>query len=113
MKNRVALVAVAVVSLLGAGTMAAVSTPSAATTGCSATYSVASQWQGGFQGGITVMNLGDALSGWRLEFDFPGAGQGVARAGTPPGRSPEATSRPRTRAGRTAPTPATSRPART
>ncbi|MEV6849309.1 cellulase family glycosylhydrolase [Actinoplanes sp. NPDC051411] len=55
------------------------STASAATTGCSATYSVASQWPGGFQGGVSFTNLGDPLSTWKLEFTFPDAAQKVTQ----------------------------------
>lgn len=75
MKHRVALVAIAAAGLLTAGTVAAVSTASAATTGCSATYSVTSQWQGGFQGSLSFTNLGDPLTSWKLEFDFPATTQ--------------------------------------
>ncbi|MEU4244799.1 cellulase family glycosylhydrolase [Actinoplanes sp. NPDC026619] len=77
MRHRFALVTAAS-GLLLAGAVAAVSTTaSAATTGCSATYTVASQWQGGFQGGVSFTNLGDPLSSWKFEFDFPAAGQAV------------------------------------
>jgi endoglucanase len=78
MKHRVAVVAAAA-GLLLAGGVAAVSTASAATAGCSATYTVASQWQGGFQGGVSFTNLGDPLASWKLEFDFPAAGQAVTQ----------------------------------
>ena len=79
MKHRVALVAAAAAGLLIAGATAAVSTASAATTGCSATYTVASQWQGGFQGGVSFTNLGDPLTSWKLEFNFPASGQTVSQ----------------------------------
>jgi len=79
MKHRVALVTTAVSALLVAGGTAAVTTASAATAGCSATYAVASQWQGGFQGGVSFTNLGDPLSTWKLEFDFPASGQSVTQ----------------------------------
>ena len=75
MKHRVGLVAAAAASLLSVG---ATSTASAATTGCSATYTVVSQWQGGFQGGVSFTNLGDPLTSWKLEFTFP-AGQAVTQ----------------------------------
>jgi len=76
MRHRVALVAAAAGLLLAAGVVA-VSTAAAAAGGCSATYTVAGQWPGGFQAGISVTNLGDPLANWKLEFDFPGAGQAV------------------------------------
>jgi len=78
MRHRVALVTAAS-GLLLAGGMVAVSTASAATSGCTATYTVPSQWQGGFQGGVSFTNLGDPLSTWKLEFDFPAAGQAVSQ----------------------------------
>ncbi|KUL31276.1 cellulose-binding protein [Actinoplanes awajinensis subsp. mycoplanecinus] len=52
---------------------------SAASAGCTVTYKVASQWQGGFQGDVTVKNLGDPLSSWTLGFDFADAGQKVTQ----------------------------------
>jgi endoglucanase len=79
MKHRVALVATAAAVLVIAGGTAAVSTASAAATGCSATYTVVSQWQGGFQGSVSFTNLGDPLTSWKLEFDFPGATQQVSQ----------------------------------
>src|SRR3954453_17585021 len=73
------LVAAAAAALVAAGLAAAVAPASAATTGCSATYTVVSQWQGGFQGGVSFTNLGDPLSGWKLEFTFPDASQKVTQ----------------------------------
>jgi cellulase/cellobiase CelA1 len=43
------------------------------TGGCSAAYSVAGRWPGGFQGQVVVTNTGSAkLSGWQLGWTFPG-----------------------------------------
>jgi hypothetical protein len=67
-----AAVAVAAVGLVTA-------TPAAAATGCRVTYSVGSQWPGGFTGNVNVTNLGDPLSGWTLTWSF-GAGQQVTQA---------------------------------
>src|SRR5581483_980937 len=36
------------------------------------------QWSGGFQAGVTITNLGDAVSGWRLAWTFP-SGQQVTQ----------------------------------
>ncbi|MFI2373532.1 cellulase family glycosylhydrolase [Streptomyces sp. NPDC018964] len=47
----------------------------AAATGCRVDYTVASQWQGGFQAGVRITNLGDPVSGWTLGFTLPDAGQ--------------------------------------
>ena len=51
---------------------------SAATTGCQVTYTVTSQWQGGFGASVSVRNLGDPINGWRLTWSF-GAGQTITQ----------------------------------
>jgi hypothetical protein len=80
MRHRVGLATAASVGLALAGSVAALTgTASAATTGCSVSYTVTSQWQGGFQGGIIITNLGDPLSSWSLAFDFPTANQTVTQ----------------------------------
>ena len=38
----------------------------AATAGCSVTYSVTSQWPGGFGANVSITNLGDPITGWTL-----------------------------------------------
>jgi Cellulose binding domain/Glycosyl hydrolase family 26 len=46
---------------------------------CTATYGVANQWPGGYQGAITVTNSGSApISGWRLTWTLP-SGQTVSQ----------------------------------
>jgi endoglucanase len=50
-----------------------------AATGCKVDYTITSQWQGGFQAGVKVTNLGDAVSGWTLKWNWPDAGQKVAQ----------------------------------
>jgi hypothetical protein len=52
---------------------------SAAATGCSITYTVQSQWQGGFTSDVAITNLGDAMSNWTLTFDFPNTSQKVTQ----------------------------------
>jgi len=48
-------------------------TGSAGGAGCSAAYSVANSWAGGFQAGVTVTNTGTApIHGWSLGWTFPG-----------------------------------------
>src|SRR5689334_11184867 len=80
MKRRVALAAAASVGLAVAGGLAVVAqSASAATTGCSATYTVTNQWPGGFQGSVSFTNLGDALTSWSLGFTFPDASQKVTQ----------------------------------
>ncbi|MFH9675939.1 cellulase family glycosylhydrolase [Streptomyces sp. NPDC017405] len=46
-----------------------------AATGCKVDYTVTSQWQGGFQAGVKVTNLGAPVTGWTLKFALPDAGQ--------------------------------------
>ncbi|MDG4802545.1 cellulose binding domain-containing protein [Micromonospora sp. WMMD980] len=50
-----------------------------AAAGCRVTYTVISQWPGGFGANVDVTNLGDPLTGWRLTWSFT-AGQVVAQA---------------------------------
>ena len=59
------------VSLAAASTLAPalLSSASAATAGCSVTYTTASQWAGGFVANLTITNTGSAaLSSWTLTF---------------------------------------------
>ncbi|WP_432932879.1 cellulase family glycosylhydrolase [Microbispora sp. CA-135349] len=76
MKHRVALVTAAV-GLVAAGAALVNAPASAAASGCSVKYKVTGEWSGGFQGDASITNLGDPLTSWTLEFDFPNAGQGV------------------------------------
>ncbi|MFT7836806.1 cellulose-binding domain-containing protein [Saccharothrix sp. BKS2] len=69
-----AVVAVAAATA-GGGVVAA----QAAAAGCGVTYSVTSQWQGGFTANVNVTNLGDAVSSWTLNWEFV-AGQRVTQA---------------------------------
>ncbi|CAL9369299.1 Endoglucanase CelA [Streptomyces sp. enrichment culture] len=62
-----------------AGTQAAAGTRAAAATGCRVDYTVTNQWQGGFQAGVKVTNLGDPVTGWTLKFTLPDAGQKVTQ----------------------------------
>ncbi|MEV6299163.1 cellulose-binding domain-containing protein [Actinoplanes sp. NPDC051861] len=69
---------------IGACLMAAFSTVAVlqsayAATGCRVEYSVTNQWSTGFQGSITVTNLGDPINGWTLTFAFPDANQKVTQ----------------------------------
>jgi len=71
--------AVATVAALGLGGLSVVQAlPASAATGCSVTYTVASQWNTGFQGTIVVRNTGDAWTSWSLRFSFAN-GQTVAQ----------------------------------
>ena len=52
---------------------------SAAAPACSVTYTVSSQWPGGFGASITIVNNASPINGWTLGFAFPAAGQAVAQ----------------------------------
>jgi lysophospholipase L1-like esterase len=55
------------------------STPPPGGQACTATYAVASQWQGGFQANVTVRNSGGVpISGWTVNLGFT-AGQTVTQ----------------------------------
>jgi cellulose 1,4-beta-cellobiosidase len=70
-RRRTTVLAVAggVVALAG-GLLIAPTTASAAS-GCRVAYA-ANSWNTGFTASITITNLGDALSNWKLEFDYAG-----------------------------------------
>ncbi len=51
----------------------------AATAGCRVSYTVGSQWPGGFTASVNVTNLGDPLTSWTTTWSF-GAGQTVVQA---------------------------------
>ncbi|WP_203620415.1 cellulase family glycosylhydrolase [Streptomyces sp. SID8499] len=75
---RSALLAVAgAVALLGSVVVPAV-TAQGATPVCTVQYSVAGQWDTGFQGTVRITDNSAALTGWSLTFDFPG-GQEVTQ----------------------------------
>ncbi|MFE0590029.1 cellulase family glycosylhydrolase [Micromonospora echinospora] len=71
--------AAGVVTALAAGFALAGTGTAQAAAGCQVTYAVGGQWQGGFSANVTVKNLGDAISGWRLTWAFP-SGQQVTQA---------------------------------
>src|SRR4051794_26309849 len=71
---------IAALVLTGALALASTALPAgAATAGCSVTYTVSSQWQGGFGADVALTNLGDPLTGWTLTWSY-GAGQAVTQA---------------------------------
>ncbi|MCO8271543.1 cellulose binding domain-containing protein [Actinoplanes sp. TRM 88003] len=79
LRNRKAGVTAAGVGLLAA-TGALVALPAdAAAAGCSVSYAVSSQWQGGFNADVAITNLGDPVSGWTLTWSY-GSGQSVSQA---------------------------------
>ncbi|MBM0279938.1 cellulose-binding domain-containing protein, partial [Micromonospora tarensis] len=66
-------------ALLVSSTVVAALPAGAAAEGCSVTYAVSSQWQGGFGANVSITNLGDPLSSWTLTWSY-GAGQTVTQA---------------------------------
>jgi hypothetical protein len=62
----------ATAAFVAAPLMATVPPASASTSGCSAAYSVASQWSGGFGVSITITNSGSAITAWTLQYTYAG-----------------------------------------
>jgi lysophospholipase L1-like esterase len=70
-----------------------VTTTPPSTGGCGAAYSVTNQWQGGFQGQVTVTNsASSAISGWTVRFAFAN-GQQISQlwGGSPTQSGPNVT----------------------
>lgn len=53
-------------------------TTAQAATGCRVDYTVSSSWQGGFGASVTIANLGDPVTSWRLTWSFT-AGQALTQ----------------------------------
>jgi hypothetical protein len=70
--------AVAVAAMAGVASMLVATSTAQAATGCQVTYTVTSQWQGGFGVSVNVTNLGDPISGWNSTWSFT-AGQTVTQ----------------------------------
>ncbi|MCA2211398.1 non-reducing end alpha-L-arabinofuranosidase family hydrolase [Jidongwangia harbinensis] len=70
---------VAGVAVLASAAVGVALPAGAAAAGCSVTYAVSSQWQGGFGANVSITNLGDPLTGWTLTWSWP-AGQSVTQA---------------------------------
>ncbi|WP_256863380.1 arabinofuranosidase catalytic domain-containing protein [Microbispora sp. GKU 823] len=58
--------------------MAGTHVASAATAGCQVSYTITNQWPGGFGANVSVNNLGDPISDWKLTWSFP-AGQTITQ----------------------------------
>ncbi|WP_412102992.1 cellulose binding domain-containing protein [Plantactinospora sp. KLBMP9567] len=65
--------------VVASGAAITVAGPAAAAAGCGVTYTVGSQWQGGFTATVTVTNVGDPISSWTLTWSYD-AGQQVTQA---------------------------------
>ncbi len=74
------VVALAIGGLLLAGTTWSVQQQAgAASAACRIDYSITNEWQGGFGTNVEITNLGDAISGWTLQWSF-GSGETVTQA---------------------------------
>ncbi|RIV39238.1 glycosyl hydrolase [Micromonospora radicis] len=77
-RHRLTLLAVTVTVAVVTATVG-VAVAQAAAVGCAVRYAVSAQWQGGFNADVTITNLGDPVSSWRLVWSY-GAGQRVTQA---------------------------------
>ena len=78
-RTRYRIVVACMAGLTVAGATAVLTAmPAQAATGCRVDYAIASSWQGGFTANVTVTNLGDAISSWKLTWSFS-AGQQVTQ----------------------------------
>ncbi len=78
LRRRAAVAVAAAAGLVTAGGTLAAVTAQAATTGCSVSFTVSSQWPGGFGANVTITNLGSPISSWTLTWSF-GAGQTITQ----------------------------------
>ncbi|MFI2710601.1 cellulose-binding domain-containing protein [Micromonospora sp. NPDC018662] len=77
--NLFRLAAATLAVALGGAVATTAGTGHAAAAGCRVTYTVSSEWSGGFGANVQVTNLGDAIDGWTLRWSFA-AGQTVTQA---------------------------------
>ncbi|MGC9664982.1 cellulose binding domain-containing protein [Planosporangium sp. 12N6] len=75
MRKRSTIIAVTSTAVMGLSTAVLLPAMAQAATGCTVAYTVQSQWPGGFSANISITNLGDPLTSWKLEYDFPDANQ--------------------------------------
>ncbi|MDX8035338.1 cellulase family glycosylhydrolase [Lentzea sp. BCCO 10_0856] len=74
-RNTRTVLGVALAGITVLATAVAPATAVAAETGCKVTYSVTGQWQGGFKADVAVTNLGAAVDGWKLRWEWPSGQQ--------------------------------------
>ncbi|GGN11374.1 hypothetical protein FHR83_003436 [Actinoplanes campanulatus] len=77
--RRTVVVAAALATVAAGAAIGGVTSAQAAASGCRVSYTVGSQWGGGFTANVAVTNLGDPLTGWTLRWSFT-AGQVVTQA---------------------------------
>jgi hypothetical protein len=64
------------ITLAAAGLSVTAATSAQAASGCQVSYTVSSQWPGGFGANVTITNLGSPISSWNLSWSFT-AGQTI------------------------------------
>jgi hypothetical protein len=79
MSRRKLLPALCAAGALLAAWLGVVPQSTAAATGCTVSYTVQSEWSGGFTANVAITNLGSALNGWSLTYDFANADQKVVQ----------------------------------
>jgi hypothetical protein len=72
------LAVAAAATLAAAGLTVVTSASAQAAAGCQVSYSISSQWPGGFGANVTVTNLGAPVQNWSLSWAF-GAGQAITQ----------------------------------
>ncbi len=71
-RTRRGIIAVGAALLIASALAAAAAIPAAAATGCQATYTISSQWSGGFTANVSITNLGSPVTAWAAGWTFPG-----------------------------------------
>src|ERR1019366_748626 len=71
-RARRAVIAVGAALLIASALGAAAAIPAAAAAGCQATYTISSQWNGGFTANVSITNLGSPVTAWTAGWTFPG-----------------------------------------
>jgi non-reducing end alpha-L-arabinofuranosidase len=77
LRSRMALAVTAALAIAGTAT-AVIATSAQAATGCKVDYAVTNSWTGGFGANVTMTNLGDPVSSWKLAWSFT-AGQTITQ----------------------------------
>jgi len=70
------LAAASAIVVAAAGVTVTAVTSAQAAASCQVTYSVSSQWPGGFGANVSITNLGSPITSWQLSWSF-GAGQTI------------------------------------
>src|SRR5205807_2280943 len=76
-RSRVAFLGAVCLAVAGVASVVTAQAAQAAT-GCRVDYAVSSSWQGGFGANVTITNLGDPVTSWRLTWLFT-AGQTITQ----------------------------------